>query len=211
MLRMSSQQLSGSLRHIESKGRPHITLSGWTTMKYFVNAIPAALASREALMKRGMARYLHKYSVLCVCALILGFNAAVALQLLSRALVLPFDGLLCGAWLAFAFLSRSKIAPPVASTSNPREINVVDLLQREAVPMDFTEACAFLKGQVILVTGAAGSIGSELCRQLLDCQPEMLIALDTNETGLFDLVRGAALSQSRLCSTLTAVYWRYYR
>ena len=187
---MSSQQSSGSLRHTESKGRPHITLSGWTTMKYFVNAIPAALASREALMKRGMARYLHKYSVLCVCALILGFNAAIALQLLSRALVLPFDGILCGSWLAFAFLSRSRIAPPVASTSNPREINVVDLLQREAVPMDFTEACAFLKGQVILVTGAAGSIGSELCRQLLDCQPEMLIALDTNETGLFDLVEG---------------------
>ena len=66
-------------------------------MKYFVNAIPAALASREALMKRGMARYLHKYSVLCVYALLLGFNAAVALQLLSRALVLPFDGILCGA------------------------------------------------------------------------------------------------------------------
>src|SRR6266566_3445236 len=56
------------------------------------------------------------------------------------------------------------------------------------VPMDVAEACAFLKGQVILVTGAAGSVGSELCRQLLDCEPGLLIALDTNETGLFDLV-----------------------
>src|SRR5207302_5038450 len=56
--------------------------------------------------------------------------------------------------------------------------------------LEMSEAYAVLKGQVILVTGATGSIGSELCRQLLNSEPELLIALDVNETGLFDLVEG---------------------
>ncbi len=55
------------------------------------------------------------------------------------------------------------------------------------VPIQSAQARASLRGKVILVTGAAGSIGSELCRQLLSYQPEQVIALDTNETGLFDL------------------------
>ncbi len=67
------------------------------------------------------------------------------------------------------------------------EVNLSDLLEREIVPLQSAEAQALLKNQVILVTGAAGSIGSELCRQLLDYKPELVIALDTNETGLFDL------------------------
>jgi FlaA1/EpsC-like NDP-sugar epimerase len=162
-------------------------------MKYFVNANPATLAFREALINRDMARYQRKHGIsiaLCVCALIIGYNAAVALQLLSSVLILPLDSILCVSLLSLAFFSRSKIARPVTSINNPREINVADLLEREVVPMDKTEASAFLKGQVILVTGAAGSIGSELCRQLLECEPELLIALDTNETGLFDLVEG---------------------
>lgn len=67
------------------------------------------------------------------------------------------------------------------------ELNVADLLEREVVPLSSMEARSLLKGQVILVTGAAGSIGSELCRQLLEYEPARLIALDINETGLFDL------------------------
>jgi len=162
-------------------------------MKYFVNAITATLTLRETLMNRGITHYLHKHGfsiVLCIFAMIIGFNVAVAIQLLSGALVLPLDSILCGSLLYFVFLSRTRIAPTVASVSSPREINVIDLLERDVVPMDVTEVCPLLKGQVILVTGAAGSIGSELCRQLLDCEPGLLIALDTNETGLFDLVEG---------------------
>lgn len=162
-------------------------------MKYFVNADPATLASREALINRDLARYLHKYGIsitVCVCALIIGFNAAVALQLLSSVLILPLDGILCVSLLSLTFLFCGKFNRSITSISNPYAINVIDLLEREVVPMDITDACLYLKGQVILVTGAAGSIGSELCKQLLDCEPELLIALDTNETGLFDLVEG---------------------
>lgn len=75
----------------------------------------------------------------------------------------------------------------VGHTNPPRELNLADLLEREEIPLPTSEAQALLQGQIILVTGAAGSIGSELCRQLLDYEPQCLIALDTNETGLFDL------------------------
>jgi FlaA1/EpsC-like NDP-sugar epimerase len=162
-------------------------------MKYFVHVITAPQALRELLMNRGNTRNLHRHGfsiTLCVFAMFVGFNVAIALQFLSGMLILPLDVILCGSLLSFVVFSRTTIAPHVASVSNPRGINVADLLEREVVPMEIAKACAFLKGQVILVTGAAGSIGSELCRQLLDCQPGLLIALDTNETGLFDLVEG---------------------
>src|SRR5712692_504333 len=67
------------------------------------------------------------------------------------------------------------------------DLDVADLLEREAAPPQSIEAQALLKGQVLLVTGAAGSIGSELCKQLLTYEPERIITLDTNETELFDL------------------------
>lgn len=65
--------------------------------------------------------------------------------------------------------------------------DVLELLGREVVYLGTNSAKEVLKGQIIMVTGAAGSIGSELCRQLLDYEPELLIALDMNESGLFDL------------------------
>lgn len=68
-----------------------------------------------------------------------------------------------------------------------RDLNVADLLGREVVPLHFDRARSVLEGRAVLVTGAAGSIGSELCRQLLEYAPARVIALDSNETGLFDL------------------------
>jgi FlaA1/EpsC-like NDP-sugar epimerase len=68
-----------------------------------------------------------------------------------------------------------------------REVNVADLLGREIVPLRAAMSEAFLAGKTVLVTGAAGSIGSELCRQLLTYRLARVIALDNNETGLFDL------------------------
>src|SRR6266568_1088206 len=68
------------------------------------------------------------------------------------------------------------------------KIEVEDLIERKVVPLSTHEVEAVLAGKIILVTGAAGSIGSELTRQVLDLKPQRVIALDTNETGLFDLV-----------------------
>lgn len=72
---------------------------------------------------------------------------------------------------------------------NLREINVADLLGREVISLQTAEARRAFEGKTLLVTGAAGSIGSELCRQLLHYHPAALIAVDTNETGLYDLAQ----------------------
>lgn len=69
-----------------------------------------------------------------------------------------------------------------------QNVTAEHLLGRKPVEID-REACrTVLAGKVVLVTGAAGSIGSELCRQTLSFAPRCLVMLDNNETGLHDLV-----------------------
>ncbi|MBI4329427.1 MAG: polysaccharide biosynthesis protein [Chloroflexi bacterium] len=68
-----------------------------------------------------------------------------------------------------------------------RDIGVEDLLGRKAVPVDQEMCHRLLRGKVVLVTGAAGSIGSELCRQIVQFSPSRLLLLDNNESGLHDL------------------------
>ncbi|WP_322819026.1 nucleoside-diphosphate sugar epimerase/dehydratase [Tepidiforma sp.] len=68
-----------------------------------------------------------------------------------------------------------------------REITLDDLLGREPVQVDFAACSQSVRDKVVLVTGAAGSIGSELCRQVLTFRPRQLHLLDNNETGLHDL------------------------
>ncbi|MEO8540632.1 MAG: polysaccharide biosynthesis protein, partial [bacterium] len=68
-----------------------------------------------------------------------------------------------------------------------REITLDDLLGREPVQVDYVACSQSVKDNVVLVTGAAGSIGSELSRQIATFQPLELHLLDNNESGLFDL------------------------
>lgn len=68
-----------------------------------------------------------------------------------------------------------------------REVTLDDLLGREPAEIDFSLCSEYVKDKVILVTGAAGSIGSELCRQLSALGPALLLAVDNNESALFDL------------------------
>lgn len=68
-----------------------------------------------------------------------------------------------------------------------RAITVDDLLGREAVEVDFAACSRTVRDKVVLITGAAGSIGSELCRQVITFQPLELHLFDNNESGLFDL------------------------
>lgn len=68
-----------------------------------------------------------------------------------------------------------------------REVQVEDLLGRQIVRTKQSVFIKAFRGKTILVTGAAGSIGSELCRQLIQFKPKKLIAFDNWETGLFNL------------------------
>jgi len=68
-----------------------------------------------------------------------------------------------------------------------REVSLEDLLGRDPVCLDLQSVQREIEGNTVLITGAAGSIGSELCRQLLNYDPQRLICLDQSETGLFFL------------------------
>jgi FlaA1/EpsC-like NDP-sugar epimerase len=73
------------------------------------------------------------------------------------------------------------------SLSRIREVRIEDLLGREAVELELELIGAFLTGKRVLVTGAGGSIGSELCRQACRFGPAKLILLEQAENPLFDI------------------------
>ena len=70
-----------------------------------------------------------------------------------------------------------------------RSVQVQDVLGREQVEVDFHEVAAYLEGHTVLVTGAGGSIGSELCRQIARVRPSRLILVDNAEGPLFEIER----------------------
>lgn len=70
-----------------------------------------------------------------------------------------------------------------------REVSISDLLGREAVRLDMQSIGRFLEDRTILVTGAGGSIGSEICRQVMRFNPEKLLMVERGETPLFFIDR----------------------
>jgi FlaA1/EpsC-like NDP-sugar epimerase len=70
-----------------------------------------------------------------------------------------------------------------------REVKVEDVLGREPVVVELARVGAYLEDQVVLVTGAGGSIGSELCRQIARVNPRLLVMLDHAEDNLFQIER----------------------
>jgi FlaA1/EpsC-like NDP-sugar epimerase len=68
-----------------------------------------------------------------------------------------------------------------------REVQIEDLLRRDVIDTDINEVERFIKGKRILVTGSGGSIGSELCRQILKFKPKELVLLGHGENSIFDV------------------------
>ena len=73
------------------------------------------------------------------------------------------------------------------TVSHMREVSVEDLLGREPVEADLKEVFDLINGKTVLVTGGAGSIGSELCRQIAGHHPKKLIILDIYENSAYEL------------------------
>ncbi len=96
-----------------------------------------------------------------------------------------------------------RILPPIseilAGTVNIKDIRplaIEDLLGRREVETNYEIVSGLLRGKRVLVTGAGGSIGSELCRQISRFDPASLVMLDRNETGLLETqlsLKGRAL------------------
>ncbi|HEY1455028.1 MAG TPA: polysaccharide biosynthesis protein [Candidatus Dormibacteraeota bacterium] len=83
---------------------------------------------------------------------------------------------------------------PSARGARLRQLSADDLVGRDERQIDLELAAGEVKGRVVLVTGAAGSIGSELCRLLAGMSPARLVLLDVNESGLFDLAEELRVS-----------------
>ena len=75
------------------------------------------------------------------------------------------------------------------SINQLREVSVIDLLGRNEVEIDDSAINKYLKGKRVLITGAGGSIGSELVRQCLRFEPALLVMLDNSEYNLFNIER----------------------
>jgi len=89
-----------------------------------------------------------------------------------------------------------KIVPSIAELINEeislrdlRDVNIEDLLAREPIFLETKDISDYIKGKKVLVTGAAGSIGSELSRQVAKFGASLLLLLDQDETGIFNISR----------------------
>ena len=78
-----------------------------------------------------------------------------------------------------------------------KELNIEDLLERDEISLPYEMVQDAYKDSTILVTGAAGSIGSEICRQLAKFTFKKLVLLDQSESGLFDLEYELRTSKNR--------------
>ncbi|NLW91145.1 MAG: polysaccharide biosynthesis protein [Syntrophomonadaceae bacterium] len=68
-----------------------------------------------------------------------------------------------------------------------RDIELEDLLRREPIRLNLDEIALYLTDKIVLITGAGGSIGSELCRQICSYRPKRIVLVENNENNLFDI------------------------
>jgi FlaA1/EpsC-like NDP-sugar epimerase len=85
--------------------------------------------------------------------------------------------------------SISELIESKVFLSQFREVSLVDLLGRKEVTLDKSSINKFIKGKRVLVTGAGGSIGSELVRQCIKFEPSVLVLMDISELNLFEIDR----------------------
>ncbi len=109
---------------------------------------------------------------------------------------------------------KTKIVPGVYSLLEQnvnmnalRPVGVEDLLERDPVVLDVEKIAGYLKGKCVLVTGAGGSIGSELCRQVMQMKPSTLILLGKGENSIYEIHRelGSIYGTKRIVPVIASV------
>ena len=94
--------------------------------------------------------------------------------------------------------SLSEMIEGNISISQFREVSLLDLLGREEIKLDKSSINDFIKGKRVLVTGAGGSIGSELVRQCIKFEPSILVMMDISELNLFEIDREVIEEESNI-------------
>ncbi|WP_435980179.1 polysaccharide biosynthesis protein [Psychrobacter sp. DM4] len=92
--------------------------------------------------------------------------------------------------------SLHEIADGIATVSDMRPVDILDVLNRQTVEPDIQLLGKNIAGKNVLVTGAGGSIGSELCRQILQNQPKCLVLYELSEFALYDIHQQLRIIQS---------------
>lgn len=109
---------------------------------------------------------------------------------------------------------KTKIVPGVYSLleqnvnmNTLRPVGVEDLLERDPVILDVEKIAGYLRGKCVMVTGAGGSIGSELCRQVMQMKPATLILLGKGENSIYEIHRelGGIYGTKRLVPVIASV------
>jgi len=119
---------------------------------------------------------------LAACEILIAIPSATAVQMLRITDFCVRAGLPFRTMPSLADLIGGKVRP-----SELRDVNLDELLHREPVELEADSVRVRLADRVVMVTGAAGSIGAELCKQILRFLPRKLICVDQAETPLFNL------------------------
>jgi FlaA1/EpsC-like NDP-sugar epimerase len=109
-------------------------------------------------------------------------------------------GLCEAAGVSFRTLPRMRdLVSGVSAVTKLREVSIDDLLGREPVTLDWQVIRQGVAGKTILVTGGGGSIGAELCRQIVQLQPKHLVVFDQSEYNLYAIEQELREALPSLC------------
>ena len=133
-------------------------------------------------LRSAMAREVRRHGIEAILVAMPSAPAGVIRETVAQARAVGVDEIKIVPYLSELYSGR-------VTSSQLRDVRPEDVLRRAPIRVPTNEIAGFLQGRTVMVTGAAGSIGSEICRQALRHGADRVLAVDFNETGLFYLER----------------------